>query len=200
VALKALMVDVDGVVVRHPDPKGWAANLEADLGLRIEDLQAAFFQPHFQDVACGRATLHERLGPVLETIAPHLTCETLCTYWFEQDSWLDHDLLEQLAEVREQGIQLHLATVQEHERANYLWTQMGLNDRFDGMHYSAAIGHAKPEPEFYAAIEAMTGYAPHELFYIDDRTTCVEAARSRGWAAEIWTGNDQLADLIAMYR
>ena len=198
-ALKALMVDVDGVIVKHPNPKGWSANLAADLGLRAEDLQAAFFQQHFDDVARGRATLRERLAPALAEIAPDLTCDRLCDYWFEQDSSLDLVLLDQLAVVRGQGIQVHLATVQEHERANYLWTRMALHSRFDAMHYAAAIGYVKPEAEFYAAIETTTGFLPHELFFIDDRADNVEAARSRGWYAEVWTGTDRLADLLARY-
>jgi putative hydrolase of the HAD superfamily len=194
--LKVLMVDVDGVIVRHPDPKGWSANLEADLGLQVEDLQVAFFQPHFHDIVLGRATLRERLAPVLAEIAPHLTCDALCTYWFEQDSVLDNDLLDQLAAVRDTGIELHLATVQEHERANYLWTHLALNQRFDAMHYAAALGHAKPAPEFFAAIEAATGFAPREMFFIDDNAANVDAARSRGWPAAVWTGNDRLSDLL----
>jgi putative hydrolase of the HAD superfamily len=194
--LKALMVDVDGVIVSHPNPKGWSANLESDLGLRPQDLQSAFFQPHFHDIVCGRATLHERLAPVLAEIAPHLTCEALCDYWFEQDSHLDHDLLDQLAEVRAGGIEVHLATVQEHERAGYLWTRMALKERFDAMHYAAALGHAKPAPEFYTAIESVTGFTPGELFFIDDNTANVEAAKLRGWAAAVWTGKDRVADLI----
>lgn len=197
--LKALMVDVDGVIVNHPHPKGWSANLEADLGLRADVLQAAFFQQHFDDIVRGRAALRARLAPVLAEIAPNLTCDQLCDYWFEPDSVLDLDLLDQLAVVRSQGIQVHLATVQEHERANYLWTRMGLHARFDAMHYAAAIGHVKPVPEFYAAIETATGLLPHDLFFIDDRAANVEAARSRGWYAEVWTGNDRLADLLAMY-
>lgn len=193
------MVDVDGVIVRHPDPKGWSVNLEADLGLRTEVLQAAFFKHHWDDIARGRAALRERLAPVLADIAPNLTCDQLCDYWFEQDSNLDLDLLDQLAVVRSQGIQVHLATVQEHERADYLWTRMELHARFDAMHFAAAIGYVKPEPAFYAAIESTTGFLPHELFFIDDRAANVEAARSRGWYAETWTGNDRLADLLVRY-
>ena len=41
--MKALMVDVDGVVVVHPEPGGWATHLERDLGLSKAALQAAFF-------------------------------------------------------------------------------------------------------------------------------------------------------------
>ena len=194
--LKAIMVDVDGVVVVHPDPKGWSANLERDLGLSAARLQEAFFKPHFGDVVHGRADLHERLSPVLAQIAPHLTAETLTTYWFEHDAHLDQDLLAQLAEIRERGVQLHLATVQEHRRADYLWRTMGLCRLFDGMHYAAEVGWAKPAPEFFAAVERRTGFASGELFFIDDRVENVEAARARGWHAATWTGERRLADLM----
>jgi putative hydrolase of the HAD superfamily len=195
--MKALMVDVDGVVVVHPDPGGWSANLERDLGLRNEVLQEQFFAPHFGDVIHGRAALRDRLAPVLARVAPHLSCDELCAYWFREDGHLDHDLLGQLAQVRAQGFELHLATVQEHERAAYLWNDMGLKDRFDAMHYAADLGHAKPDPGFYAAIEARTGFAPGDLFFIDDRSANVEAAQARGWKAAVWTGKDRLADLMA---
>lgn len=195
--MKALMVDVDGVVVVHPEPGGWATHLERDLGLSKAALQAAFFAPHFDDVIHGRAALRERLAPVLEEIAPHLTCDELCAYWFREDAHLDHGLLDQLAQQRAAGIAVHLATVQEHERAAYLWETMALKDRFDAIHYAADLGHAKPAPEFYAAIEARTGYAPADIFFIDDKAANVEAARARGWNAAVWTGRDRLADLIA---
>jgi putative hydrolase of the HAD superfamily len=47
--IKALMVDVDGVLItgRPPDGRHWAADLEADLGLGFENLQTAFFKPFF---------------------------------------------------------------------------------------------------------------------------------------------------------
>lgn len=195
--LKALMVDVDGVVVRHPHPLGWSANLEADLGLKLEDLENAFFKPNFGDLVHGRARLHDVLTPALAKIAPHLSAQALVDYWFEHDSHLDHDLLEQLAVVRAGGVQVHLATVQEHERADYLWTKMALKDRFDAIHYAADLGHAKPAPEFYREIEARTGFAPSDIFFIDDKAANVEAAQACGWATAVWTGEDRLADLMA---
>jgi putative hydrolase of the HAD superfamily len=194
--LKAMMVDVDGVVVVHPDPRGWSANLEADLGLKVELLQSAFFAAHFGDIIMGRAGLHERLAPVLAEIAPHLSSETLAAYWFENDSHLDHDLLDQLAGLREGGLELHLATVQEHQRAGYLWTTMGLKARFDAIHYAADLGCAKPDPAFFEKVEARTGFAPEEMFFIDDKLSNVEAAKARGWHAALWTGKQKLAELM----
>ncbi len=58
-----LMVDVDGVVVRHPDPSGWSGRIEEDLGIPRRALQARFFEPCWDDVVHGRASLRERLAP-----------------------------------------------------------------------------------------------------------------------------------------
>ncbi len=64
------------------------------------------------------------------------------------------------------------------------------------MHYSADLGWAKPNPEFFAAIEARTRLAPPELFFIDDKAENVEAARRRGWPAAVWTSHQRLPALM----
>ena len=195
--IKALMVDVDGVIVVHPHPLGWSVNLERDLGLAREILQSAFFEPLFMDVLLGRLALRDSLAPVLQQIAPHLTCDQLIQYWFEHDSNLNHDLLRQLGGVRLRGLKLHLATVQEHERAHFLWHKLGLKGLFDAMHYAADIGWAKPTPAFFAEAERRSGFRPDEIFFIDDKIENIEAGRNRGWLAEVWTGDQQLDDLLA---
>jgi putative hydrolase of the HAD superfamily len=195
--VKALMVDLDGVVI-VPRPGGWAADLEADLGLSATDLQAHFFTPHWEDVVLGRAGLHERLAPVLAKIAPRLTSEQLAAYWFDKDAQLDMALLDDLAAVRARGIEIHLATVQEHLRADHLWTTLGLRERFDAMHYSAALGAKKSDPTFYAAVEARTGFSPGQLILIDDTASNVEAACAAGWGGLRWTGKARLLDLLPL--
>ncbi|WP_371136269.1 HAD-IA family hydrolase, partial [Phenylobacterium sp.] len=51
--------------------------------------------------------------------------------------------------------------------------------------------------EFYREIEARTGFAPSELFFIDDKAANVQAAQACGWAAAVWTGQERLAALMA---
>lgn len=191
------MVDVDGVLIVHPDPHGWSAHLERDLGLSSEVLQRDFFQRHWQDIILGRAPLRERLAPVLSEIAPHLSPERLTRYWFENDAHFDESLLAQLASVRAGGVQLHLATVQEHERARDIWVRLGLRNRFDGLHYAAELGCAKPDARFFRAIEARSGFAPSDIFFIDDKQANIDAARQIGWSAARWDGTRALADLMA---
>lgn len=194
--IKALMVDVDGVIVAHPHPEGWAVNLERDLGLSKQRLQDHFFRPHFGDIVHGRAGLRERLTPVLLEIAPHLTCDQLIKYWFEQDSHVDHDLLKQLTRVRSSGVEVHLATVQEHERADYLWHDLRLLEHCDGIHYAAALGWSKPSAAFYAAVESRSGFRASDISFIDDKFDNVEAARRCGWTAAVWRRGDRLSELL----
>ncbi len=193
--LKALMVDVDGVVIR-PRPGGWAADMEAELGLSPQALQEHFFRPHWNDVVLGRAGLHERLAPVLAQHAPHLTSQAVAAYWFEKDAGLDDILLADLAALRADGVELHLATIQEHERAAYIWDELGLRDRFDAMHYAADLGCKKTDTCFYSLVEARTGLRAAELALLDDTAANVDAARAAGWGAALWTGDARLATVL----
>lgn len=194
--LKALMVDVDGVVI-IPPADGWAATLEADLGLSPVLLQQAFFAPHWTDVVLGRADLHERLAPVLAAHAPHLSCDELTAYWFAKDAQTDDQLLADLAQLRARGVALHLATVQEHRRARHLWEALGFRERFDAIHYAADLGVKKPDPAFFAAVAARTGFAPAEMLLLDDKLANVEAARAAGWRGALWDGTARLEAVLA---
>jgi putative hydrolase of the HAD superfamily len=195
--IQAVMVDVDGVLIVHSHAAGWSVHLERDLGLSADDLQTYFFNAHWADIICGRAKLRERLAPVLLNIAPHLSCSQLIDYWFSHDAHLNLHLLGELDVLRAQGVKIHLATVQEHERARFLWEHLGLRDHFDGLHYAADLGCAKPDLAFFQLIERRTGLLPNEKFFIDDRIENVEGARKAGWRAAHWTQETNLMDLLS---
>lgn len=199
-AIKALMVDVDGVVVTRPESgRRWDHDLEADLGVPAEALQRVFFQPHFKAISEGRAPIEPHLAAALAEIAPHVSAEAMMAYWFAKDAHLDHALLADLAGLRARGLALHLATVQEHRRADYLWTTLGLGARFDGLHHSAAVGAAKPDLAYFRGVEARTRFAPAELLLIDDSVRNVDGARAAGWSAVLWTGEERLETVIGPY-
>jgi putative hydrolase of the HAD superfamily len=196
-SIAAIMVDVDGVIVTHPSGGGWADHLERDLGLSAKTLHEHFFEKHWSDIVCGRAGLRERLASVLLDIAPSLTCDQLIAYWFANDAHLNHDLLRDLADLRQRGIKIDLATVQEHERAHYLWNGLGLRDHFDTLHYSGDLGYAKPDLAFYKMIEKRAALKPSQIFFIDDRLENVESAQRAGWTAALWTPRTKLHELLA---
>ncbi|NKM97040.1 HAD family hydrolase [Rhizobium leguminosarum] len=199
--MKVLMVDVDGVLIhgRPTDGLPLFTYLERDLGLRVDLLQQEFFQTHWGDIIIGREALEPKLAGVLAKIAPHLSAEALIDYWFENDSRLDRNLLEELAALRQSGITLLLATNQEHRRARYLMEQIGLNAHFDDIIYSAALGHSKPSPDFFRLATERAGVLPGEIAFIDDMAVNIEAARQFGWNAARWTAGATLGGALPVF-
>src|SRR3954467_2729327 len=90
VAVKALMVDVDGVLVdgRPEDGRPWHTSLEEDLGFTSATLHEQFFTPYWENIVLGRAGLMEHLTTALRKIAPQVRPAKFVSYWFEKDSRL----------------------------------------------------------------------------------------------------------------
>jgi len=199
--MKILIVDVDGVLVhgRPSDGLPLFTYLERDLGLKVELLRQAFFKIYWTDIVTGRDAIEPRLAEVLGKIAPHLRARKLIDYWFENDSRLDHGLLDDLAALRAGGTKMFLATNQEHMRAAYLMDTLKLSSRFDGIFYSAALGHQKPATEFFRLATERAGIPAREIGFIDDVEANIEAARQFGWKAMQWTPGSTLRDAVAAF-
>jgi putative hydrolase of the HAD superfamily len=197
---RAIMVDVDGVLIAHPHPQGWAANLEVDLGISSPELHERFFRREWDDVVHGRAAIRDRLRPALAEIAPAVTLDAMIDYWFSNDAHVNDLLLAELQLLRQEGFELHLATVQEHERAKYIWDNLGLRETFDSIHYSAALGYSKPNHDFYRAVESASRLSPDAIFFIDDKVENVAAAKQCGWTAAVWTGHETVRELMRIFK
>lgn len=188
-SIKALMVDVDGVLVdgRSEDGRHWQASIEEDLGFTSDALHQHFFAPHWEDIVLGRAELMEHLTVALQKIAPHVRATQFVSYWLDRDSRLAAPLLAELASFRAAGTKVYLATNQEHLRAAYLMDQLGLAAHVDGIFYPAALGAKKPDAEFFTKVEAAVELSPDELLLIDDSLQNIQAALDAGWHAFHWT-------------
>ncbi|CAN5400762.1 HAD-IA family hydrolase [soil metagenome] len=189
--IKALMVDVDGVLVngRPEDGRHWKTSIEEDFGFTSDTLQEAFFAPYWDSIILGRAGLMEHLTAALKQIAPQVTPAEFVAYWFERDSQLVAPLLQELSLFRAAGVRVYLATNQEHLRAAYLMEKLGLADHVDGIFYSARLGAKKPELEFFTRVQAALGLPGEEILLIDDILQNTDAALKAGWQAIHWTEN-----------
>lgn len=195
---KVLMLDVDGVLVtgRPQDGKHLFTDLEADLGVSRSLLQAAFFDVYWQQIVVGKDALKPRLSAVLGKIAPQVDAQRLIDYWLVNDSRIDADVLAAVDILRQGGTKVFLATNQEHLRARYLMETMGLGAHVDGIIYSAALGYRKPMPEFYQLATERAAVVPQQIVLVDDVLANIEAARTAGWNAVLWTGETPLGELV----
>jgi putative hydrolase of the HAD superfamily len=196
--IKVLMVDVDGVIVGHPERR-WHHHMKRDLGLDPRLLFEEFFPFHWADVVEGRATLPDRLAAWLPGVAPHVSSDEFIAFWLARDSELIPGVLADLAHLRAAGVQLHLATNQEHLRAAHLWNEVALSAHFDAIHYAAALGTSKPAAAFFHAATVRSGFRPDQIGFIDDREDNVTAARAFGWRAAVWTHESRLAEVLAAW-
>lgn len=188
-AIKALMVDVDGVLVdgRPGDGRHWHTSVEEDFGFTSDTLHERFFAPYWENIVLGRAGLMEHLTTALQQFAPQVSPAEFVSYWFKRDSRLVVPLLEELSLVRAAGIRVYLATNQEHLRAAYLMEKLALAEHVDGIFHSAHLGAKKPDLEFFAKVQAAVGLRGDEVLLIDDSRQNIEAALKAGWQALHWT-------------
>lgn len=193
-----LLLDCDGVVVQgHPKGGRWDKNMEKDLGLRADLLQTRFFKPHFRRIVTGEADLLDVLHAVWPELETTATPRALVDYWFAMDSRIDSDVIAEVDAFRAAGGKAYLATVQEHHRARYLMNDLGLGNHFDGIHYAAALGAAKPDPLFYERTQAKLACAPQDVLFLDDALPNVEAATAFGWRAHHFTTAGDLRRALA---
>lgn len=187
--IKALMVDVDGVLVdgRPEDGRQWYTSVEEDLGFTSDALHEQFFAPYWENIVIGRAGLMEQLTTALQKIAPHVSPAEFVSYWFERDSRLVSPVLAELSLARSARIRVYLATNQEHLRAAYLMEKLGLAWHVDGIFYSARLGAKKPDAKFFAKVQAAVGLCGEEILLVDDSRPNVAAALEAGWQALHWT-------------
>jgi putative hydrolase of the HAD superfamily len=199
--IKALMIDVDGVLVsgRPTDGKPWATGLETNLGITPDALHRHFFLPYWEDIVLGRAEITEQLPKALGQMDSDLSAEDLLSYWFENDARINVDLLAALDQQRRRGMRVYLTTNQEHRRAHYLMERLGLSSHVDGIHYSAALGCRKPDKAFFETVADLTGLAPSELLLVDDTQANIEAARQAGWQSILWHRDSALSTVLQAY-
>jgi putative hydrolase of the HAD superfamily len=185
--IRAVIFDIDGVLVQS----GRFGQHLQSLGIDATSLQSFWHGP-FAECSLGRADLKQALSPFVERWGYPGTVDDCLNAWFEADSTLNHPLLEEIEQLRAQGLPCHVASTQERHRARYLERVMGLGRRFDRFFFSCHLGVKKPHAEFYRRITTELGAPPSSLLYFDDQQANVDAARAAGWNAELYTIGDAL--------
>ncbi|QQR34724.1 HAD-IA family hydrolase [Devosia oryziradicis] len=187
---RAVLFDVDGVLVHgyHTNParvRAWDATLLADTGVDPERFRQEFiFDIFIKRVIIGQMSLIDALERRLPGLGYRGSPMAFAQYWLRKDSVLNEPLLDVVRQLRAHGeIRLYIATNQEHLRANWLWSHMGLSELFEDIFYAARIGVQKPDPKFFDFIEHRIGPQSEPPLFFDDSPKVVAGARNHGWEA-----------------
>lgn len=180
--MTAYVFDLDGVLCRGPH---FGVALEREYGI-APAVWGNFFTGEFLDCIVGRRDLKTVLLAYLPRIGWPGSVDELLTFWFSRESAVCSEALNCVRELRDRGHRCYLGTNQEPHRARYIAEEMGLAREFDAIFASGFLGHAKPSPDFYAAVERRAG--TNNLFLIDDSLRNVVAAERAGWRALHYRG------------
>jgi putative hydrolase of the HAD superfamily len=192
-----LVLDVDGVIV-HSAPD-WPARLQAAFGVPSAELLGFFESPPFAQVLQGRLDVYVALHEWLEPRGLAGQVQEFVSFWFENDSTVDREVLAMADAWRERtGGRVFAASNQEHHRAAFLRDHLGLGAHFDEIVYSAALGVCKPDRVFFTSAQArMAVTAARSILFVDDRPANVDGARICGWRAALYRGRESLARILA---
>ncbi len=196
-AIRALLFDGDGVVLTG----GVFTRALAER----PDIDVSALQPFFRNefVACleASARIEDALPPYLDACGWSDGVEAFLHFWFEAERAVDAELLDLICRYRANGVQCHLASNQERRRAAYLTEEMGLGRRFERLFFSCELGVRKPARAYFDAIaQALAPLQCCSMLLWDDAVTNVEAARSTGMQAELYTTLESFTFGMARYR
>jgi putative hydrolase of the HAD superfamily len=184
-------------VVRHwrPEP---ARAVERAFRLppgAIDDV--AFAVPEFQLGVIGACTFADWL----DATARELSIRIGISAWEAVNRWaayrgeVDRDMMAIVERLRSR-VPVHVLS-NAHDCFLDDMRTLGLAGSFDGFHYSAGMGLAKPDPEAYLKALERIGMPANGCVFWDDRTENVVAARAVGIPAFVYSTPAAFADAMS---
>lgn len=177
---RALLLDVDGVLITPPDWFGLKIRREAP------EAAATFFDGPFLAATRGETDLLDDLPPLIEAMGRECAPDEFLAEWHEYENRPNQPLWEAVRSIRPMFGGVYLATNQERHRTSHLLTKGGLAALVDGEFASCSVGHRKPTPEYFIQVTRRLGIAPERIVFFDDAEENVAAATQAGWTAHVF--------------
>lgn len=178
-AIKALFVDIGGVVLTN----GWdhvaRASACQTFGLDIKELEDRHALS-FGAYEIGAFSLEEYLRQVVFFTPRAFTIQQFIEFMHAQSKLLP-DTLDMLHEIKNKyKLKVVAISNEGRELTNYRIQKFGLDRVFDFYVSSGFVGYRKPDFEIYELALAQVHVTPEEVLYIDDRKLFVEVGTKLG--------------------
>ena len=179
--IRVVLTDLDGVIRRWPASQFESA--EDTYGLERGSLsRAAFDKPLLTDAITGAITdaqWRKQIARLLASQTDPGTAASAVAAWSTSPGEVETAALG-VQQAARSAAALGLVTNATTRLADDL-SRLGLDDAFDFVINSSAIGCAKPSTCFYEHAARRCGCAREEVFFVDDRSENVDAAIDFGF-------------------
>ncbi len=184
--VRAIVWDFDGVLNRSGgrSPDGvylWQRIVAEELGINALSMARAVFDRDKPALFTGKDDVMDRLADWIRAEGVEVAPEDILELWFESDHDPDPELERVLGLLAEAGVVQVILTNNEARRARWIAQDAGWAEKVDAIYASGETGVMKPAAEAFAQVETALDMAPHEILFIDDSPSNVEAAETRGW-------------------
>lgn len=99
---------------------------------------------------------------------------------FDPNKYVIPGLIEFLGKLRQSGIKCVLATSAPKENADFILSELGIENYFIAVLDSSDVNKGKPEPEVYLKAANKAGYPPEKCIIFEDSLAGVEAGLRAG--------------------
>ena len=194
--IKAILFDVDGVLIRPPHFYNKELELKGYKGAE-ESLNTYYSESNHLPSIEGRVDSKESITPYLRNFG----WEHSADEYFEQQfgferKYLDRDVMLIVDKLRTQGVKCYLATDQEKHRAQYLLESMNFKTIFNAHFISCLIGSRKCHNSFWEYVirelkAAHVSIEPDEIMFFDDIQGNIDTALKFGIKAKLFESVSQ---------
>lgn len=180
--IRCIAWDFDGVLNRNVVNGRfvWQDGL-AEFGISQKVFEEFMFKDGFWPIMRGQEDLLHRLERFQKHAGFGGEAQDLLDYWFRADARPCEKMLTLMERAQAAGLRQIIATNNEHRRSSYIENEMGYGAHIEMLYSSARMGVAKPDAEYFRAVEAGTGLAPHEILFVDDYMENIDGAAACGW-------------------
>jgi glucose-1-phosphatase len=179
--LACVLFDLDGVI-RHFDPL-FATQIEDRYALEPGSLaNAAFEKSRLERLVTGRLLRADWKIEVGDAVGNREAPEA----WFANIGVVDPSIIELIAELRSAGFAIAMLTNGTDTIPQELAT-LGIDHHFDRVFSTFNIGFMKPDTRAFSYVCEHMNLSPSQVFFTDDRSENVAAAKSLGMSGTTFT-------------
>jgi putative hydrolase of the HAD superfamily len=192
--MKAIVFDVDGVLLRDKDEFGnylWLKNIQTDLGLSADQVRL-IYSDDWSLVLKGIISAQEYFKAMFKKLNIGLPVEEFIEYWLKHDLIINTEMVPVLESIK--GPKLYIGTNQDCCRTMVL--QKMFKHYFDRIFSSYQIGVTKSDPEFFRYIESILSIDSADIAFIDDSKNHIEVATNLGWTCHHYKNIEGLKNFI----